>query len=419
MATAASFRQRLRAVDALQPFRFRDFRLLWIGAVLSFTGSTIQAFTQGWLTYHITGDAAKLGLVAFLSMAPMSVFAPFAGLAADRFDKRRALIACQVVLALCALFLAYMAYTGAIRYEHIAVVALVTGMTATIETPLRQSLIATIVPREHIRSAVPIQAMTFNVARILGPVLGGLLLPRYGAAACFLANGVSYVALIFAVRAIRSDLSAPDREPQPIGDLLFEGMRYTLRDARLRSLFLMEAGTSVFGMFYLMLMPAIAKDMLGLDAVGLARSLSFVGLGALVGLALVLSLGRKPLKVFVVRAAMTAMAVAVLGMSFARSPWLAMPLFALAGMASIAQFNTTNTLFQMLAPEQLRGRVLAMHIWAIGGLTPVGVLVFSWVARQTGLPTALGIGGSILAAGAVLGWFAARGLTRESVGDAA
>jgi MFS family permease len=253
-------------------------------------------------------------------------------------------------------------------------------------------------------------------------------------------NAISYGALIFAVVAVKTNLEASEQHAQPIGDLLFEGMKFTFQERRLRNLFILEGIVSIFGMAYLTLMPAIAKKMLGLDAKGLGLAMTVVGVGAIVALVALTMLKDRPIRGTLIKCAMTVVGVALIVLGYTTNPYIAFPMLALVGMGTITQFNTTNTLFQMLSPERLRGRVLAMHIWAISGLGPIGLLFFGWVAKQipdrvqnatagiqtaisltpgwgqmnrelagvfvteTGLPLSLKIGGYCVLTGAIWSW---------------
>lgn len=404
MSASESFAQRFRTIPLYRAFRHRDFRWLWTGAFLSFVGSWVQNVAQGWLVYELTGNEAMLALVTFCGMAPVSLVGPLAGALADTLNRRAVLIITQAVYGAAAIFMAASVYYGFVSYGQILIVSLITGLTSTVEIPCRQSLVSSIVPQEDLAAAVPINAMTFNLARVFGPALGGWLLAKYGAQTCYLVNGISYFSLIIAVLGMRIDMRATARERQPIGDLVLEGMRYTLRDVRLRTLFLLECAASGFGLFYLSLMPAIVDKMLGLGKAGLGNAMSSVGIGAMVGLVLVITLSDKPIKPLLVRCAVTSLGLSLTLMSFARSPWVAFPLFGLAGMSAMIQFNTTNTLFQLLSPEHLRGRVLAMHVWALAGFSPLGVLFFGWLARNVSIPAAQFTGGSLLLGAAALGW---------------
>lgn len=394
-----------RSIIHRGPFAYRDFRLLWTGAFLSFIGSWVQSVAQGYFVYDLTGSKFLLSLVGVMGMLPISIFGPFAGSFADMFNRRRVLILMQAIFAASALFLAAAIYFRFIEYWHIIVVALVNGLAAAIEMPTRQSIVGKVVPVEELPRAIPLNAMTFNLARLIGPAIGSILYSLGGPSLCYLINGLSFLALIFAAMAIRADLRAVQREPQPIKDLLFEGMLYTWRDKRLKALFMLETIVSVFGLIYLPMMPAIVRDMLGLDVRGLGWAMTSVAVGGISGLVLLTRLSDRPWRAKAIRMSMTAMGVALILVAFTRSPLFAFPCFAVMGMSAIIQFNTTNTLFQLLSPEHLRGRVLAMHVWALVGAGPFGTLGAGVLAEQTSMPVTLFAGGVCVFLGAIWGWF--------------
>jgi MFS family permease len=390
--------------SSMRAFQYPDFRKLWFGAFFSFIGSWVQMVAQGWLVYDITGDRAKLAMVSFLSMLPMAVLGPFAGTLTDTQNRRALLIWCQVIYACNALFLAAAVHWNFVAYEQILIVALINGFVNCAETPTRQSLVGTIVPPEGLSAAVPINAMTFNLARVIGPAVGGLLLRLIGAEACYVLNGISFIALISAVATIRADISATATRSEPLMDLVREGMAYTWRDLRLRTLFFMEAATSMFGLIYLPMMPAVAKDMLRLDETGLGFAMTSVGIGGMLGLVTLMLLSERPIKAKLARYAMTVFAVALMALSVIRVPWIAFICLGITGMTAIMQFNATNTLFQLLSPEALRGRVLAMHVWALSGSAPLTLPLFGWIAQAAGVHIAIRIGATLVGIGAALAW---------------
>ncbi len=369
-----------------------------------------------------------LALATFCQFAPIFAFGLAGGALADVFNKRVVLVVCQMAFASGALFLAAATHYGFVRYEHILGVAVVFGLAQSIEGPTRQSTLSRVVPAEELPNAVPLQALTFNLARLVGPAIGGVLLAAFGAGACYLFNGLSYLALILAVLAIRADLSPERREPQPIRDLVMEGMLYTLREARLRTLFFLECAVALFGLPYLALMPAIAEDVLRLGTAqpgvvswaiqslsgsggseamgktGLGLAMSAIGVGAVCGLLLVANLSKVSRRPRIAMAAMTLFGLSLTGLGFTGHPDAAFVLFALIGMCGVAQFNSTNTFFQLLSPARLRGRVLSMHIWALAGLNPLGVLLLGWLSRWTGVGWVLVFGGLLVFSFALWGW---------------
>lgn len=391
-------------------FRHRDFRILWAGAFLSFVGSWIQTVGQGWLVFEMTGDKGKLALVAFCGMAPVSLIGPFAGALVDTMNKRALLIGCQVALSATALFLALATYVGFVEYWHIVMVALIVGFVGALEMPTRQSIVSRVVPQEDLAAAIPLNALTFNLARLAGPAIGGIVLAGIGVEACYLINGISYIALVFSAMAIRSDLRATAREPQPIQDLVLEGMRYTFSDRTLRTLFLLESAVSVFGIFFISLMPAIAKETLGLNKQGLGFCYTAMGIGSVFALLVMAASSERPIRALVLRLDMTFMALALLALAFTTYAPLAFFLFAVLGLCAVAHFNTTNTLFQLLSPDRLRGRVLSMHVWALSGLNPIGVIFFGWLAEQTSLQWTIMLAAFFMLVSAGFAWGSNRGL---------
>lgn len=391
-APFAAIRERAANWPSARAFAHRDFRLLWLGAFFSFTGTQVQTVAQQSLVFSLTGSEAKLGLVHFAFLVPMTVFSPFAGVVSDFLDRRKVLVGCMLASAVGPLVLAWLYAQGQLRFEHILLVAFLNGLAGTIEVPTRQSVVRNVVGERDLAAAIPAQAMTFNFARVVGPAVGGQLVVALGPQSCYIVNGCSYFALAAAALAIRADLRATARRREPIGDLLLAGVKYTIRHPGLRTLFVMESATSVFGTFHVALMAAIAKEMLGLGARGLGNAMSAVGIGAVTGLVFLGTVADKPWK-----ARLAGIAMAVLGtglglLAWTTSIWVAAPLLAVIGAATIMQFNTTNTLFQLLSPPQLRGRVLSMHIWALSGLAPIGALFFGWLASVSSLRVALMVG---------------------------
>jgi MFS family permease len=258
-------------------------------------------------------------------------------------------------------------------------------------------------------AAIPLNALTFNLARLLGPAIGGILLAKVGVDACYLVDGLSYFALVFAALAIRADLRATKKEPQPIKDLVLEGARYTFRERPLRTLFILELIVSMCGIFYIALIPAIAAKMLHLGT-NLGYCYIAMAVGTVSSLLIIAATSESGTRALVLRCDMTLMAVALLGLSFTHTRVTAFALLAILGFCGVAHFNITNTMFQLLSPAALRGRVLSMHVWALSGLGPFGTMFFSWLARQTSLAISMQAGACCMALGAIGAWMSKRGL---------
>lgn len=393
-----------REWNGLRVFEVVDFRYLWIGSMLSFVGSQVQNVAQGYYVFELTNSKLLLSLVTFCGMVPITLLGPLVAVVADVWDRRKALVWTSILFAAGAGFLSLMIFVGKAQYWMFIVVSLASGFTQIVEQPVRQSVVRTVVPREHLAAAIPVQGMTFNLARTIGPALGGIIIATIGTPAAFLINAVSYFCVWWAAAKIKSDLSPASHRMQPIKDLIFEGMLYTVRHPSLLVLFIMEGTTSLFGIFYLSQMPAIAKELLGVDAKGLGLAYSAVGIGALCSLFFLSSVSDKPWKPAIIRVAMTSFGVVLFILSTITSPGFAYLALGVLGACTMAQFNTTNTMFQLIAPVRLQGRVLAMHMWAVGGLAPIGALLFGTLADLFGLREAMVIGAAVIFVVSLGGW---------------
>ncbi|MBS1727294.1 MAG: MFS transporter [Armatimonadetes bacterium] len=385
-------------------FRYRDFRLLWIGAFLSFVGSWVQNVGQGVLVYDLTGSKERLALISLCSMIPVTILGPFAGSYVDKMNKRALLAWSQVLLAMTALLVAYLTWTKTVRVEHLFVIAFLNGIVSCFEMPARQATVSSVVPKEDLAIAIPFQGLTFNLARVFGPALAALLLVRFGVDSCYLINGISFIALIFAALAIKADLSAKADRTSAMFDLIVEGFRYTWREKRLRMLFLLETGLSFLALFYLVQMPAIAKDMLHMGDEGVGIVTTGVGIGAILALIIVAKTADDDIKGLLIRGSVTLVTIGLLLLSFATTIWVAMPVLILLGLSNVTIFNTCNSLFQQIAPEHLRGRVISMHIWALSGIGPIGVYPFGWIAEHKGLPFALQLSAGLMVLLTIWAW---------------
>jgi len=378
-----------RLLPGFSVLRHRDFRILWVAAFVSFTGSQVQTVVQGDYVWRLTHDNEKLAFVTFCNLIPGTFLFPFIGIVVDLFDKRWVLALSNFVMGVGALYLATAATNGTLSFVAVALVSLVAGLAQTTEMPARQGTFRNAVGDADLPKAIPLQAMTFNFARVVGPALGGVLAKKLGTAACFYANAVSFVALVWAAFAVKPVPGEKEGFGQPIKDLIFEGVLYTFRDGSLRTIFFMEAATSLIGMPYMAQMPAIVTDMLHGDQQLLGAAYSAVGIGALAGLLLLQSIAHLPHKALVVRSAMACFSVGLLALAVSTSTVVTFLALAVTGASAIMQFNTTNTLFQLLSPTNLRGRVLSMHFWALAGLAPIGTWLFGWAAKKSSLPTAM------------------------------
>ncbi|MER3496578.1 MAG: hypothetical protein C4320_07255 [Armatimonadota bacterium] len=344
------------STSVLRVFRHRDFRLLFIGALFSFTGSWIQNVAQGYLVYELTGSKERLALISFMGMIPVTFLGPVGGGLVDSFDRRKLLAGAQVVLALGAGFLAVATFFHFVQYWMVLTVAVVSGTTGALETPARQAVVGVVVPPEDLSAALPMQAMPFNLARVVGPAIGGFLVAKYGAGSCYALNALSFSALIYAALAIHAELRPKERRGGSLWDIVLEGARYVFYESRLRRLFLYETSLSFFGLFYLSMLPAIAKDLLRVGPDGLGRCYTAAGLGAVAALFVNSWTSQHPVKGTLIKVALTLFTLALVGLSVASSAVPALIALGVLGFSAVVVFNTTNLLFQLIAPPAMRER---------------------------------------------------------------
>lgn len=411
-----SVHAKFRDSKAYLVFRHRDFRVMWLSAFLSFVGSWVQIVAEGYLVFQLTHRNDALGWVSACGALPVTVLAPFAGVISDTMDRRKVLIFTQSVFAAGALYLAAATFFGFVQYWQILVVATILGIVNAIDMPTRQAIISRVVPPEDLPAAIPINAMTFNMARLIGPAIGGALNTAVGPGACYFVNGLSFLALILAALTIRSDLRALKREAQPILDLVTEGFLYTVRDKRLKALFLLESAISMFGLFYMSQMAAVVEQLIHPGATekvikaSLAVCYTSVAVGSMSALFFVTWVSHLPAKRYVLRVAATAVGAGLLLLSRVNAPWTFYLVFALMGLGTISIFNTCNALFQTLSPDRLRGRVLSMHIWALSGVGPIGTIAYGYLADWYGLRFTFVLSGSLVMLTALVAWLSHSGI---------
>lgn len=387
-----------RSVDfpnSFRALRHRNFALFWTGQLISLIGTWMQTTAQSWLVYRLTGDPLALGTVAFANTLPSFVFTLVAGVISDRVDRRWMIIALQAVMMLLAFTLAALTLAGVVQFWHVLVLAALLGTANALEMPTRQSYLVEMVGREDLMNAIALNSSIFNMARVVGPAVAGAVIESIGEGPAFLANGVSFIAVIAGLLLIRTE--ARPRAPRaftPVADFA-EGLRYIRGQARIAVLIALVAVPSVCAYPYTSQLPLFADRYLGLGAEGYSRLLTATGAGALVaalGLATFSSFRRKGL---LVTLGAVSFAAGLLALSFVRDMWLASGLMVFLGWATVTQFATTNTLLQTATDDNYRGRVMGVYLWTINGLAPFGQIGLAALATAIGVPPAIAVGAGI------------------------
>ncbi|MGH7403515.1 MAG: MFS transporter [Candidatus Rokuibacteriota bacterium] len=391
----------------LRALRQRDFRLFWCGQLVSLIGTWMQSVGQAWLVLELTNSPFRLGLIGALQFGPILLFSFVAGAISDRVRKRRMLLGTQGALMLQAFTLAALVWSGRVQFWHVAVLAALYGLAATLDMPSRQSYIAHLVPRADLMNAIALNSAVFNGARVVGPAVAGLLVARYGTAAAFLMNGLSFLAVLAALATIRTEGAPRPGRGLGMRAEIAEGVRYAAGTPRVTLVMGLLMVVSLFVVNTNVVVPLIARDVLHEGAHGFGLLMASLGVGAVVGALAVatLSVGRPPLPL-VVGPALTAAAL-MLVLSTARDFGLTAVVLTALGFAQIVFMTSCNTTVQIAVPDELRGRVMGLYALVFAGMTPIGALIMGTVAEHWGVSRACAVGGGVgllLILALIVGW---------------
>jgi MFS family permease len=373
----------------------RNYRLYFAGQIVSLIGTWMTQTASLWLAYHLTSSPFVLGLVGFASMAPIFFLAPFAGVWVDRVNRHRLLIGTQVLSLLQSLALAAFAFTNTMTIAHLLLLCLLQGFIGAFDMPVRQALVVEFVEtREHLGNAIALNSSLFNLARLIGPAIGGFVVASFGVGFCFLLDGVSYLAVIAALAAMRMrPRAARPQERHPLVEMR-EGFSYVFGFVPVRALILLVAAISAVGFSFSVLTPIFARDVFGGDARTLGWLMSASGTGAVLG-ALYLG-GRKTVRGLgnVITLGGGFLSLGLIG--FGLSRWLPLSLASLmlAGVGGVLLMASSNTLVQTMVPDDKRGRVMSIFTMAFSGTAPLGNLLAGSVAARIGATPTLIAGGT-------------------------
>lgn len=377
--------------------RHRNFRLFFAGHLLSMVGTWMQTTAMGWLVLELTDSALLLGLVTAAGSLPVLLFTLYAGVLADRVDKRRVIVAAQAAAAVLALVLAVLTGTGHVTVPLILALVFLLGTAGAFEIPTRQSFFVELVGQEDLTSAIALNSSAFSASRVVGPAFAGALLGSVGVAACFYLNAVSYLAVIAGLLAIRlPPFRVPERTASTLTNLR-EGFAFIRADRPVRTLVWTIAALSVFGFPYAMLLPVFARDVLHVGAPGLGWLLAASGSGALAGGITLSTLAGRVRRGRLVLGACLVFALLVGAFALSRSFALSLVLLAGAGFCMILTNASVNALLQSLVPDRLRGRVMSVYVFMFLGMAPLGSLQAGALARWFGAPAGLAAGAAALA----------------------
>jgi MFS family permease len=354
-----------------------------------------------WLVYHLTQSPVLLGIVGFVSQVPNLVLVPFGGVLSDRWNHQHTLIATQALSMLQSFALAILTLTGTIHIWHIIALSLFQGIVNAIDSPTRQAFVPKIVEqKDDLINAIALNSSMFNGARLVGPAIGGVLLASVGAGYCFLIDGISYVAVLLALMAMRLKPSAPKASQTSftfttVGQHLKEGFVYAFSFAPVRTILLLVGMVSFLGINFVVILPIFSNEILHGDANTLGLMMAASGVGSLIA-ALQLSLRRGIQGLGrLVAIAPIIYGLGMIAFAASRSIWLSVLVLAIIGFGSLLQSASSNTIIQTLVPDEMRGRVMSIYIMSFLGMISFGNLFQGTLVSLIGAPTTVAISGAI------------------------
>lgn len=388
-----------RAFAFLKVLRHRNYRLFFTGQLVSLMGTWITNVTQGWLVYSLTHSPLMLGVVSFCGQIPVFFFAPFGGMIADRLDRRKVLLATQILACCQSLALAVLTLTEAIQVWHIICLALLQGFINAFDVPVRQGMTMDMVGREDLRPAISLNSMMFNMARVVGPPVAGILIALVGAGFCFSLDAASYAAVIVCVGLMRFAPRPARHHADPLRAVR-QGFVYAWRTREIRVSLMLIALCSAFGASYIPLLPAFARDVLHQDSRGLGFLYGAVGAGALGG---GYALARIPDRHLFATPVAAALGFGITLIAFSQSHiyWLSWLLLMPTAFSLMLLGGSTNSIVQLVARDDMRGRVVALYAMGFMGMMPWGSLVLGLVAEHFGTALAVTAGGVICIVAAI------------------
>lgn len=375
----------------LRAFQRRNYRLFYGGQSLSLIGSWMTRIATNWLVYRLTGSAWMLGLIGFLGQVPTFVLGPFAGVWVDRWSRHRTLVWTQVLSMLQSFALAALAFSGHIVFWHVALLSVAQGIINAFDTPARQAFLLEMVEdRAVLSNAIALNSTMLNIARLLGPAIGGVIIAAYGEAWCFAIDGASYGAVILSLLLMHVAAAAPRRrDEENLWRELVEGFSYVSGSLPIRSILLLLSVVSLLGMPYSVLLPVFARQIFHGGAHTLGLLMGATGVGALIaGVTMatrrsIIGLGQR----IGLAAALFGGAIFALGLS--RNLALSVIAVAAAGFAMMQHSASANTILQTISEPGKRGRVMSYFTMSFLGMTPFGSLLDGAIAARFGAPVAM------------------------------
>ncbi len=394
---------RAAASPALRAFRNYNYRLFWTAQVVSVTGTWMQRIAQAWLVLQLTDSPLALGTIATVQFLPILVFSLFGGVFADRLPKLRVITTTQTVMAVQALVFAVLTSAGVINLAEVYVLSGVLGVASALDMPTRQAFLVEMVGPEDLPNAVALNSVQFNVARISGPALGGLAIAVIGVSGCLYVNAASFVAVIAALAMMRRDQfhDVPPRIKGKVFAQLREGLGYAFHTPDIAFIIIVLGIVGTFGYNFTVVLPLIAKYSLNAGPGGFGLLTSVMGIGSVFA-GIGVAMGKSPSRGRLLMGA-TGVSVLLFGLAFCTSWFAAVPVVLALGVFSILFQTTASTRLQLLAPREMRGRIMSIYQLLFAGTTPIGGAIYGLLANSGGVKWATGVMAVLCGFGVVAG----------------
>jgi MFS family permease len=376
-------------------FTVANYRLYFSGQLISVIGTWLQIVAQGWLVLQLTHSALMVGLVAALANIPSFFFSLFGGVIVDRFPKKHIVLFTQASSMILAFILGLLTILKVITVFEIGLLAFLLGVVNAIDWPARQSFVPEFVGKERLASAIAINSGIYNSARVVGPAVAGILIALIGTGGAFMLNGLSYIAVILALLAMKVELYVPKEKLHPVLAIK-EGLMYAFNHSTIRALLIFVGVSSIFAWSYTTILPVITQYTFHLGATGLGYLYVAGGLGAVTATIIVSAFSQKISPVIRIFGGNTLFAVSIFLFTLTHNFMLALLFLFLAGFGLLFQFATMNTTIQTLATRELRGRVLSIYALMFIGLAPVGSFEVGFLSDRFGTAPAIQLGALIV-----------------------
>lgn len=401
--------------STFRAFRYRDFAILWGGACTSSIGTWMQKVAQSWLVYQLSNDAFLLGLDAFLGEIPILLFSMVGGVVADRNDRRKVLIGSQIVQMSSAATLAILYALGYLEIWHILCLSFTNGLAQAFGGPAYQAIVPALVEQKDLSNAIALNSIQFNLARVIGPVLGGFALVNLGAAWCFGLNASSFLVVIAALLTV-SIPKITGNEELSVAASIGQGLQFIRNRRGLMPLMFLAFSMTIFGMSYIVFLPAFAKDVLLGGETEFTTLMAISGGGSILGALLVASLSRGGREVRYMLGGIIVLGAALTAFSYSPHFWWAAVAIFVAGAALMSVFALVTSLVQLRTADEMRGRVMSVYNIAFRGGMPLGSLAMGEAIGIAGVSPALAVAGlALVALGVTFTVFHRIFLTQEAV----